>query len=158
VDSYTPEEEKFDVGIDILFTEILVFVVGVYELFSSLPAREDEIRARGERKSAVMISLQRKGAGKKLLRALRLMMPVASSGVGRADRSSTVRPALMSSMAGMISWMESSAAPRLTMTGMDIGPVPTRHPTLFVLGRRRVPPKLWGLWRTVIPLCCLPQV
>ena len=55
MDSYTPEEEKFDVGIDILFTEILVLVVGVYELFSSLPAREDEIRARGERKSAVMI-------------------------------------------------------------------------------------------------------
>ena len=43
----------------------------------------------------------------------------------------------MSSMVGTISWMESSAAPWSTMTGMDTGSVPTRHPTLFV-GRRRV--------------------
>ena len=34
--------------------------------------------------------------------------------------------------------MECSAAPWSTMMGMDTGPVPTRHPTLFV-GRRRVP-------------------
>ena len=47
--------------------------------------------------------------------------------------------------------MECSAAPWSTMLGMDTGPVLTRHPTLFV-GRRRVPPELWGLWRTVITL------
>ena len=29
-------------GVDVLFVEILVFVVGVYELFSSRPARKDE--------------------------------------------------------------------------------------------------------------------
>ncbi len=79
------------------------------------------------------------------------MTPAASSGVGRAKRSSTVRPVLMSLMVGVISWMESSAAPWSTMTGMDTGPVLTRHPTLFT-GQRRVPPKLWGLWRTVISL------
>ncbi len=40
--SQTPAGEKFDVGVDILFVKILIFVVGVYELFSSRSAREDE--------------------------------------------------------------------------------------------------------------------
>ena len=42
VDSQTPEGEKFDVGVDILFVEILIFIVGAYELFLSRSAREDE--------------------------------------------------------------------------------------------------------------------
>ncbi len=42
VDSQTPEGEKFDVGIDLLFVEILIFIVVVYELFLSHSACEDE--------------------------------------------------------------------------------------------------------------------
>jgi hypothetical protein len=44
VDSQTPEAEgeKFEVGVDVLFVEILIFIVGVHELFSSRSAREDE--------------------------------------------------------------------------------------------------------------------
>ncbi len=42
MNSQTPEEEKFDVGIDILFVEVLVFVLGGYKLFLSRPAREDK--------------------------------------------------------------------------------------------------------------------
>ena len=34
-------------GVDVLFVEILVFVVGVYELFSSRSAREDEGTGEG---------------------------------------------------------------------------------------------------------------
>jgi len=36
-----------DVGVDVLFVEIFVFVVGVYELFSSRSAREDEGTGEG---------------------------------------------------------------------------------------------------------------
>ena len=151
VDTQTPDGEKFDVGIDVLFVEILIFIVCVNELFSSRSACKDE--GKGERESVARITVQRKGAGKKLLRALRLMTLLTLS-VGRSDKLSAVRQALMSLMVGSISWMESSAALWSTMTGMDAGPVPTRHPTLFV-GRRRVPPKLWGLWRLVIPFVLL---
>ncbi len=42
VDFQTPEGGKFDMGIDVLFTEILIFIVGVYELFLSFSARKDE--------------------------------------------------------------------------------------------------------------------
>ncbi len=42
VNSQTPEGENFEVGIDVLFAEILIFVVGVHELFSSCSAHEDE--------------------------------------------------------------------------------------------------------------------
>ena len=59
----------------------------------------------------------------------------------------------MSSMVGTISWMESNAAPWSAMMG-NTGPAPTRHPSLFV-GRRRVPPKLWGLWRNGDPPCAV---
>ena len=41
-DSQTPEGEKFDVGSDVFFVEILIFIVGVYELFSGRSAHEDE--------------------------------------------------------------------------------------------------------------------
>ena len=101
VDSLTPEGENFDVGIDVLFVEILIFVVGVNgSSQAALPAR---MRAKGgERESTARIALQRKGAGKKLLRASRLMTLTALS-VGRADKSSTTRQALMSSMVGTIS-------------------------------------------------------
>ena len=77
VDSQTPEGEKFHVGIDVLFVKILIFIVGVYELFSSRSARKDE--GKGERESTARIALQRKGAREKLPRALRLMMLVALS-------------------------------------------------------------------------------
>ncbi len=46
VDSQTTEGEKFNVGVDVLFVEILIFVVGVYELFSSRSAHEDEGKGR----------------------------------------------------------------------------------------------------------------
>ncbi len=42
VDSQTPEGEKFDVGVDVLFVKILIFIVGVYELFLSCSVREDD--------------------------------------------------------------------------------------------------------------------
>ena len=42
VDPQTPEGEKFEVGVDVLFVEILIFIVGVYELFPSRSAWEDE--------------------------------------------------------------------------------------------------------------------
>ena len=47
-------------------------------------------RGRGEDESALRIALQRKGAGKKLLRPLRLTSPSAA-GVARAASASTVR-------------------------------------------------------------------
>ncbi len=65
------------------------------------------MRASEERESDARIALQRKGAGKKFLRASRLMTLVALS-VGRMDKLLTVRQVLMSSMVGRISWMESS--------------------------------------------------
>ena len=42
MDPQTPEGEKFHVGVDVLFVKILIFIVGVYEHFSSRSAREDE--------------------------------------------------------------------------------------------------------------------
>jgi hypothetical protein len=42
VDPQTPKGEKFHVGVEVLFVKILIFIVGVYELFSSCSAREDE--------------------------------------------------------------------------------------------------------------------
>jgi hypothetical protein len=42
VDSQTPEGEKFDLGVDVLFVEILVLIVGVDKLLSSRPACKDK--------------------------------------------------------------------------------------------------------------------
>jgi hypothetical protein len=42
VDPQTPDGEKFHVGVDVLFVEILIFIVGVYDFFLSCSAREDE--------------------------------------------------------------------------------------------------------------------
>ena len=42
VDPQTPEGEKIEVDVDVLFVKILIFVVGVHELFVSRSAREDE--------------------------------------------------------------------------------------------------------------------
>ncbi len=62
-------------------------------------------RARGEDESAKRITLRRKGAGKKLLRPLKLMSPSAA-GVARAASASTVRQALMSVIEGTIAWTD----------------------------------------------------
>ena len=56
----------------------------------------------------------------------------------------------MSMMEGTIAWDERRAAMWSTMTGTAEGPIPTRQPTLLV-GRRRVPPKLWGWWSMETP-------
>jgi len=72
---WTPkhQREKSSVSVDVLFVEILVILwVLMKSSRAALPAR------------VARIALQRKGAGKKLLRALRLMTRAASSGVGRA--------------------------------------------------------------------------
>ena len=47
--------------------------------------------------------------------------------------------------------MESSAAMWPTMTGMDTGPVPTRHPTLFV--GQRSPTEIMGVVEDGDPPC-----
>ena len=72
---WTPkhQREKSLVSVDVLFVEILVILwVLMKSSQAALPAR------------VARIALQRKGAGKKLLRALRLMTRAASSGLGRA--------------------------------------------------------------------------
>ena len=103
------------------------------------------MRATGERESVARIALQRKGVGKTLLRALRLMeLPPLAGGMGRAASFSAEGQLPTYLMGGTITWMGRSVVWWSTMTGMDVGPVLTRHPTLFI--RKRDPPKLWGLW------------
>jgi hypothetical protein len=63
------------------------------------------MRMRAEDESAERIALQRKGAGKKLLRPLRLTSPSAA-GVARAASTLTVRQALISVMEGTIAWTD----------------------------------------------------
>ena len=63
---------------------------------------------RAEDESAERIALQRKGAGKKLVRPLRLTSPLVA-GVARAASGSTMRQAPMSVMGGMIAWTDCRA-------------------------------------------------
>jgi hypothetical protein len=68
------------------------------------------MRVRGEAKSAERIELRRKGAGKKELKPLRLERPRhVMVGVGRVDRSSTVRQLAKSPAGEMVTWMEQRA-------------------------------------------------
>ena len=50
-DSQTPEKEKFNVGVDVLFVEILVLVVDVYKLLLSCPACKDKEDCIAEERS-----------------------------------------------------------------------------------------------------------
>ena len=132
-------------GINVTLVETLYPIVLVDILLSSYPACEDE----GKEGEGVCCE-DHIWVGKKLLRALRLMgLPPSLGGMGRAASNSTVGQLPISLMGRMITWMGRSAVWWPTMVGIDMEPVPTRPPTLFIGGRRDLP-KLWGLWRMVI--------
>ncbi len=155
VHAKAPEREELDVSVNVALVEFLLSVVRVDERLPGRPSGEDE--RKGGEGVRCKDRIAKEGSGDEARERLEVDKAAAvGRGGGRAVRSSAVGQPTMSLMEGTIAWVERRAAMWSTMTGTAEGPIPTRQPTLLV-GRRRVPPKLWGWWSMETLFFCLPR-
>jgi hypothetical protein len=144
-----PEREELNVGVNVALVVFLLSVVRVDVRLPGRPSGKDE--RKGGEGVRCEDCIAKEGSGDEARERLEVDKAAAVGRGGvRAARLSAVGQPTMSSMEGMIAWVKRKAAMWSTMTGTAEGPILTRQPTLLV-GRRRVPQKLWGWWSMETP-------